>query len=141
MKQINPHNTGPAGLEILLNELGPELQLVSRKQLRKRWQNHASDSSFWRAEKDGLLVPRRQCGVLGYDWRSIWEYEGGQPPVGLEHAYRIDLTTAEAIADLCPLSANSVKNLAKRGEIPFRQVGRVILFVPHEARTFLKRWA
>lgn len=140
MEQIYALTAGPAKPDIQMNGLGPDLQLVSRKQLRTRWQNHASDSSFWRAEKDGLLVPRRQCGVLGYDWRSIWAYEGGQPPVGLEHAYRKDLTTAEAIADLCPLSAKSVKNLAKRGQIPFRQVGRAILFVPHEARTFLTRW-
>jgi len=105
----------------------------------RRW-GCGSDSTFWRLEADGLLVPRRYGGRLGYAWRDLWDYEGGQPPDGMDAAYRKDLIGPGAIASVCPLSAAAILARAKRGEIPSRRIGRFVKFVPEEARRWLLQW-
>ncbi|SIO10071.1 hypothetical protein SAMN05444722_0418 [Rhodovulum sp. ES.010] len=116
-----------------------EFEILSRTRVRRRW-GHGSDSTLWRLEADGLLVPRRYGGRLGYTWRDLWDYEGGQPPDGMDAAYREDLVGPEAIAALCPLSAAAILARAKRGEIPSRRIGRFVKFVPEEARRWLRQW-
>ena len=97
--------------------------LVSRARLKRRWKC-GSDSSFWRAEADGLLVPRRRNGRVRYTWADVWAYEGGQPPEGMAAAYRADLLTPAVVA----VMADS--------EIPVRRVGSKWRFVPAE----IARW-
>lgn len=62
-----------------------EDDLLTRAQLKQRW-GHGSDSTFWRLEVDGLLIPKRSGRAIGYLWREVWSFEGGQPPVGWESA-------------------------------------------------------
>lgn len=117
------------------NETAPGGGLVSRARLKRRW-GCGSDSSFWRAEADGLLVPRRRKGQVRYTWRDVWAYEGGQPPAGMDAAYRADLLTPQAVAKLLELTPARINTLARQGEIPARRVGSKWRFVPAE----IARW-
>lgn len=110
-------------------------QLLDTKAVLERW-GCGSRSSLRRAEKDGLLVPRRFGRRLAFRWEDVWEFEGGQPPDDMKEAYRAQLLTAEQISLLCPLSPEDIDNRARRGEIPARHVFRTFRFVPRE----IKRW-
>lgn len=121
-------------------ERGGGTGLVSRARLKRRWRC-GSGSSFWRAEADGLLVPRRRNGRVRYAWADVWAYEGGQPPSGQEAAYRADLLTPEEVAARADMTAARIAELARRGEIPARRVGSKWRFVPAEvARWLAQAW-
>ncbi len=109
--------------------------LVSRARLKRRWKC-GSDSSFWRAEADGLLVPRRRNGRVRYTWADVWAYEGGQPPEGMAAAYRADLLTPAVVAVMADMTPAKITELARRSEIPVRRVGSKWRFVPAE----IARW-
>ncbi|PWE50759.1 hypothetical protein DEM26_07640 [Thioclava sp. NG1] len=113
--------------------------LLGPKDLIRRWQG-GSPATLWRAEQDGLLIPRRIGRRKGYDWQAIWAFEGGQPPDELEEAYRLDLLTPEEAAERCPLKASTLVTKAKRGVLPCRTVGRRTLFVPAEVDRWLGTW-
>ena len=114
--------------------------LVSRARLKRRWRC-GSDSSFWRAEADGLLVPRRRDGRVRYTWADVWAFEGGQPPAGQEAAYRADLLTPAEVAARADMTAERIVALARRGELPARRVGSTWRFVPAEiARWLIEAW-
>lgn len=114
--------------------------LLGPKDLIRRWQA-GSPATLWRAEQDGLLIPRRIGRRKGYDWRAIWAYEGGQPPHGMEAAYRRPLLTPEDVAQLFPLKASTIVTKAKSGLLPCRKIGSRIRFVPTEIQRFLEAWA
>ncbi len=114
--------------------------LIGPKDLFRRWQA-GSPATLWRAEQDGLLIPRRIGRRKGYDWTDIWEFEGGQPPAGMEAAYRRPLLTPEEVAKLCPLKALTIVARAKAGVLPCRIVGSRVRFVPTEIQRFLGAWA
>jgi len=123
------------------NERGEGTALVSRKRLKRRWR-WGSDSSFWRAEADGLLRPRRRGGRIRYAWPDVWAYEGGQPPAGREAEYRADLLTPEEVASRAEMSPERITELARRGAIPARRVGSRWRFVPAEiARWLADAWS
>jgi len=124
--------------ETSARELAANGGLVSRARLVRRWK-WGSDSSFWRAEADGLLVPRRRNGRTRYAWRDVWDFEGGQPPAGMDAAYRADLLTPEAVAALADLRPAKITELARRGEIPARRIGATWRFVPAEVARWLDR--
>jgi hypothetical protein len=115
------------------------LALLGRDDLIRRWR-WGSAASFHRAERDGLLVPRRNGRRLGYAWRDVWAFEGGQPPEGREAAYRADLLTPEAVAALCPYTPETLVTIARRGELPARRVGRFCRFVPAEVARWIEGW-
>lgn len=112
--------------------------LLSRARLKRRWKC-GSASSFWRAEQDGLLVPRRRDGRVRYTWEDVWAFEGGQPPAGMAAAYRADLLTPEDVAKLAEMTPERITELARRGEIPARRVGARWRFVPAEVVRWLDR--
>lgn len=114
--------------------------LLSTKQLIRRWQA-GSPASLWRAEQDGLLVPRRDGRRKGYDWASVWAFEGSHPPAGMEAAYRRPLLTPDDVAQLCPLKASTIVAKAKSGVLPCRKIGSRVRFVPAEIQRFLGAWA
>jgi hypothetical protein len=115
------------------------LALLGRDDLIRRWR-WGSAASFHRAERDRLLVPRRNGRRLGYAWRDIWAFEGGQPPEGREDEYRADLLTPEAVAALCPYTPETLVTIARRGELPARRVGRFCRFVPAEVARWIGGW-
>jgi len=116
-----------------------DLQLLSRKQLIQRWQC-GSDALFWRAERDGLLVPHRDGRRTGYVEGDVFAFEGGQPPKGLLEAYRADLMTPDDVAARCPLTRNTILDRARMGVLPARRIGVAWRFVPEEVSRWLKAW-
>nr|WP_309504400.1 helix-turn-helix domain-containing protein [uncultured Roseovarius sp.] len=118
----------------------PATKLLSRSDLRQRWQC-GSHAFFQRAEADGLLVARRYGGRPGYRWDDVFTFEGGLPPKGLEEAYRADLITPDDLAAYCPFQPMTLIRKASAGEIPHRRVGRFIRFVPYEAQRWLRSWS
>ena len=114
-------------------------RLLSRRRLRQRWR-HGSDAFFWRAQRDGLLVPRRDGRRVGYAEDDVFAFEGGPPPPGMLEAYRADLVTPEEVAALCPLGREAILDRARRGELPARRVGHVWRFVPAEVARWLRGW-
>jgi hypothetical protein len=116
------------------------IALLSRGDLIRRWR-WGSEPTLYRAERDGLLVARRHGRRLGYAWKDIWAFEGGQPPEGREAEYRADLLTPEVVAALCPYAPDTVVAMARRGDLPFRQVGQSCRFVPAEVARWIEGWA
>jgi excisionase family DNA binding protein len=114
-------------------------RLLSRQRLRRRWR-HGSDAFFWRAQRDGLLIPRRDGRRTGYDEDDVFAFEGGAPPKGMLEAYRADLLTPEEVAALCPLGRDAILARARRGELPARRVGNAWRFVPAEVARWLRSW-
>ena len=120
---------------------GPgELRLLGRARLRQRWR-HGSDAFFWRAQRDGLLVPRRDGGRIGYAEGDVFVFEGGLPPPGMWAAYRADLMTPEEVAARCPLGREAILARARRGALPARRIGTAWRFVPAEVARWLRGWA
>jgi len=115
------------------------MRRLSRANLIQRWQC-GSASFFQRAENDGFLKPPLRGGRPGYSWQSVWNFEGSQPPLGLEAAYQADLITAVDLAHFCPVKESTILREAALGKIPCRRIGRFIRFVPLEAATWLSRW-
>ena len=118
----------------------PMAQLLSRADLKRRWRC-GSHSFFRRAEADGLLIARRYARTVGYSWKDVWNFEGGQPETELLEAYRADLLTPDELASMCPMQPNTLILKASNGEIPHRRVGRFIRFVPYEAERWLRNWS
>ncbi|MDV7141757.1 hypothetical protein R3X27_03580 [Tropicimonas sp. TH_r6] len=118
----------------------PEHELLSRQRLFNRWQK-GSDAFFWRAERDGLLPGYREGRLIGYRWPDVFDFEGGQPPEGLEGAYREDLYTVDDVVALTPYCRDTIIGRAKAGALPFRRVGKDYLFVPEEVLRWLRRWS
>ncbi|GGO58624.1 DNA binding domain-containing protein, excisionase family [Roseovarius pacificus] len=116
------------------------LRLLSRRRLLQRWQ-HGSDAFFWRAERDGLLVPRRDGRRIGYAEADVFAFEGGQPPKGLLDAYRLDLLTPEEVAARCTLKRGTILERARRGALPGRRIGAAWRFVPAEVANWLQTWS
>ena len=120
--------------------------LLSRLDLRCRYarigpkRNGPSDATFWRWERAALLVPRRFERSVGYLWEDVWQFEGGQPPADMLGAYRAPLLGIKDVAALTPKSPNAIERLARNGDLPSRQVGRVRLFVPAEVHSWLQVW-
>lgn len=117
-----------------------DLCLFSRKRLIQRWQC-ASDAFFWRAERDGLLVPRRDGRRIGYVEEDVYAFEGGQPPPGMLKAYRADLMTPEEVAARCPLKRSTILARARNGVLPGRRIGEAWRFVPAEVARWLDTWS
>ncbi len=115
-------------------------ELLSRERLIKRW-CCGSASTFHRAERDGLLVPRRDGTRTGYTWSDVFAFEGGQPPDGMEEDYREDLLTEEGVASLCTYRPDTIIQKAKRAEIPHRRIGRFYRFVRAEVLRWLESWS
>lgn len=115
-------------------------ELLSRERLIERW-GCGSDSTFHRAERDGLLVPRRDGTRAGYAWPDVFAFEGGQPPDGMEDDYREDLLTEEGVASLCIYKPDTIIQKARRGEIPHRRIGRFYRFVRAEVLLWLESWS
>ncbi len=122
------HNDFP----ILKAAVAP-LELLTRERLIQRWQC-GSDSFFYRAELQGLLLPRRCGGLLRYAWEDVLAFEGGPARPGLKAEYRKDLLTATQIGAYCGCSEAKVLNEAKAGRLMVRRIGRVARFVPAEVR-------
>jgi len=118
----------------------PVAQILSRADLQRRWQC-GSASFFQRAEVDGLLIARRYARTVGYFWKDVWSFEGGQPKTELLEAYRADLLTPDELASMCPMQPKTLIRKATAGRIPHRRVGRAIRFVPYEAERWLKNWS
>jgi hypothetical protein len=116
-----------------------EFELVSPARLFSRW-SWGSPSTLRRARRDGLLVPRRRSRKLGYLWRDIWAFEGGQPPAGLEAEYREDLLTPDQAMQLTPYRAGWLIDQANAGVLPHRCCGRFVRFVPAEFMRWLGTW-
>lgn len=106
-------------------------QLLTRERLIERWQ-HGSDSFFWRAETDGLLLPVSYDGLLRYTWNDVFLFEGGLPADDQLDAYGQDLLTETEVATLFRCSSKVVLRAAKTGSLPCRRVGRAYRFVPVE---------
>jgi len=118
----------------------PDIEgLLSRERLIRRWR-HGSDSFFWRAEKDGLLLPVRRHRSVAYRWAAVFRFEGGLPPDGEEKAYRKNLLLPEEVAVLASRSRDWVLERAKTGELPSRRVGLQVRFVPDEVTRWLETW-
>lgn len=116
-------------------------ELLGRERLMQRWRC-GSDASFFRAERDGLLVPRRDGARTGYLWADVFAFEGGQPPAECEEEdYRQDLLIPEEVAALTPYSMDTIIQRARRGDLPFRRVGRAWRFVPAEVSRWLASWS
>lgn len=115
----------------------PLTPLISVRDLLRRWKC-GSDSSLRRAEAKGLLVPRRLAGSRAYAWQDVWEFEGGQPPEGLEDAHRADLLTAKEVSQFCPLSPARIERIAKRGGLPSRVIFGKRRFAPVEVKAWLE---
>lgn len=113
--------------------------LLSRQDLIRRWQ-HGSQSFFWRAAEDGLLMPSRAGATPLYSWADVFAFEGGPPPDGLERAYRHDLLTPEQVAPLSPWKPETIVSHARRGHLVHRKIGRVYRFVPAEVAAWLAHW-
>ena len=115
-------------------------QLLTRERLIKRWQ-HGSDSFFWRAETDGLLIPVIYDGLLRYRWQDVFLFEGGLPADDQLDAYGQDLLTEAEVAALFHCSQEVVFRAAKSGSLPCRRVGRAYRFVPVEVDNWNRlRW-
>lgn len=115
-------------------------QLLTRERLRQRWQ-HGSDSFFWRAETDGLLLPVIYDGLVRYRWEDVFRFEGGLPPNERLDAYGQDLLTENEVAALFHCSPEVVLRAAKTGSLPCRRVGRAYRFVPVEVEHWNRiRW-
>lgn len=118
----------------------PDIEgLLSRRRLIRRWR-HGSDAFFWRAETDGLLLPVRRRRSVAYRWEAVFRFEGGLPPVGCEQAYREDLLLPEQVATLACRGRDWVLHRAKTGDLPSRQVGLQVRFVPAEVHRWLESW-
>jgi hypothetical protein len=113
-----------------------ELRLLGRGRLRQRWR-HGSDAFFWRAQRDGLLVPMRDGGRIGYAEEDVFMFEGGLPPQGMWAAYCADLMTPEEVAARCPLGREAILARARSGALPARRIGNVWRFVPAEVARWL----
>lgn len=115
-------------------------QLLTRERLIRRWQ-HGSDSFFWRAETDGLLIPVIYDGLLRYRWQDVFLFEGGLPVDDQLDAYGQDLLTETEVAALFRCSSGVVLRAAKTGSLPCRRVGRSYRFVPLEVENWNRtRW-
>lgn len=115
-------------------------QLLTRERLRQRWQ-HGSDSFFWRAETDGLLIPVSYDGLLRYRWDDVFLFEGGLPADDQLDAYGQNLLTENEVAALFYCSPEVVLRAAKTGSLPCRRVGRAYRFVPVEVEHWNRiRW-
>ncbi|MEX1663138.1 helix-turn-helix domain-containing protein [Thioclava sp. 15-R06ZXC-3] len=115
-------------------------ELLSAADLLCRWQA-GSAATLWRAEQDGLLIPLRSGRRRGYAWETVWAFEGGQAPRGLEAAYRQRLLTPEDAALLCPFRPSTLIAKAKQGFLPYRRIGSRVRFVPAEIQRWLGTWA
>lgn len=115
------------------------IQLLSRADLRRRWQC-GSPSFFARAERAGWLVARRDGGVPGYTWQDVWTFEGGLPPHGRERAWKVDLLTPEEVAARCPLAPSTIIERARAGILPCRRIGRLYRFIPAQVQDWLLSW-
>lgn len=113
--------------------------LLVRDNLIRRWR-HGSDSFFWRAEADGLLVPVRRGRSVYYRWPDVFRFEGGLPPEGWEEAYRADLLLPEEVAERISRRRDWVLDAVKSGELPGRRVGSQVRFVPAEVARWLEGW-
>lgn len=115
-------------------------QLLTRERLIRRWQ-HGSDSFFWRAETDGLLIPVIYDGLLRYRWEDVFQLEGGLPDADQLAAYAENLLTETEVAALFHCSTDVVFRAAKTGSLPCRRVGRAYRFVPLEVENWNRtRW-
>lgn len=114
--------------------------LVCRARLIRRWR-HGSDSFFWRAEADGLLLPVRRGRSVLYRVADVFAFEGGPPPEGLEPAYRADLMLPEEVGAQVSRSRDWVVGRANSGELPCRRVGSQVRFVPAEVARWMESWA
>lgn len=132
------------GADIPKNQIPDECLVagarLTRADLIRRWR-HGSDSLFWRAEADGLLVPVRHGRSVYYTWPAVFEFEGGQPPDGLDAEYRADLMTPEQVGTLASRSRGWVLAAARGGDLPSRSVGLQRRFVPAEVRRWIEGWA
>ncbi|MGR3504417.1 MAG: hypothetical protein ACU0B7_00930 [Paracoccaceae bacterium] len=115
-------------------------QLLTRERLIERWQ-HGSDSFFWRAEKDGLLIPVIYDGLLRYRWHDVFQLEGGLPDADHLAAYAENLLTETEVAALFHCSTDVVFRAARTGSLPCRRVGRAYRFVPLDVEHWNRvRW-
>lgn len=130
-RAFSPDRPIPAALQVE--------ERVSREALIERW-GCGSDSTFYRAERDGHLIPGRDGQRTGYRWPDVFAFEGGQPPAGMESAYREKLLTPEEVAERTPYTPETIIEKAKRGEIPYRRIGRTYRFVPAEVARWLRSW-
>jgi len=128
-KKTIPDKTAGCGME----------QLLSRARLIARWR-HGSDSFFWRAEADGLLVPIRDGRHVRYLWPAVFRFEGGLPPKGFETAYMADLMTPEEVARRAEMSRDTILRKAKCGSLSARRVGLSFRFVPAEVDRWMATW-
>ena len=117
------------------------LSLLSRDRLIRRWR-HGSDSFFWRAEADGLLLPVRRPDrrAVAYRWADVFRFEGGMPPTDWNAAYRCDLLLPEEVAEGISRKREWVCAAARAGDLPHRRVGLQFRFVPAEVTLFLGAW-
>lgn len=113
--------------------------LLSASDLLRRWQA-GSDATLWRAEKDGLLLPVREGRRRGYSWETIWAFEGGQPPAGMEAAYRKRLLTPEQAAMRVPYRPSTLITKARERTLPCRRIGTKVRFVAAEIDRWLCSW-
>ncbi|KEO60015.1 helix-turn-helix domain-containing protein [Thioclava indica] len=113
--------------------------LLSAADLLRRWQA-GSDATLWRAEKDSLLLPVREGRRRGYSWETIWAFEGGQPPAGMEAAYRQRLLTPEQAAIGVPYRPSTLMTKAREGTLPCRRIGTKVRFVAAEIDRWLCSW-
>ena len=116
-------------------------RLWSRAELRVRWRKAVGDSFFYRAQRDGLLPARRFGKRVGYAEQDVFAFEGGQPPEGLEEAYRAPLMRPEDVAALCPYRPETIIEKARAGALPCRRIGREYRFVPAEVARWLEGWS
>lgn len=106
-----------------------------------RWKC-GSDSTFWRAEADGLLIPQRSAnGRPRYTWQDVWAFEGGQPPAGMTSAYRANLLTPDEVASLASYAPDTIVARARAGRVPCRRIGQAYRFVPAEIARWLENWS
>lgn len=115
---------------------GPDL--FDRARLIQRW-HHGSESFFFRHERSGRLKAVSDGTKIRYRRDDVYDFEGGQPPAGMEAAYAEDLLTEFQVARLCSVKPSYVLTAARRGELLARRIGSAYRFVPAEVGAWQKR--